>query len=90
MLVVHILNPRIVSVGDNDNRQIDCNIYSCQKALTYIKSVQIKWGNKSNVVGVHVLNPKMMTVDVDNIQTARQLWSIQKAHTLKTKSSGSL
>ena len=51
VLVVHVLNLRMVSVGDNDNRQTDKQIYSSQKAQTYIKSAQIKWDRKGTCYG---------------------------------------
>ena len=66
MLVVHVLNQRIMSVSEDDKRQPDRQTYSSQKAQTYIKEVQVKWGYKIKVLRVHVLNPRMMSVGEDN------------------------
>ena len=50
--------------------------YRSQKAHTYINSAQIKWDRKA-VLGVHVLNPGMMSVGDNDSQTD----SSQKAQT---------
>ena len=71
-----------MSVGYNDNRQTDRQIYSSQNAQTYIKSAQIKWDRKA-VLGVHVLNPGMMSVgDNDNRQIDRHIYSREKGTNL--------
>ena len=37
VLGVQVLNPRMISIGDNDNSHIDRYISSSQKAETYIE-----------------------------------------------------
>ena len=51
MLVVHVLNPGIMSVDENDNRQAYIQIYRSQKAHTYIMSAQIKWDRNTKCYG---------------------------------------
>ena len=81
VLWVHVLNPRMMSVGDNDNRQTNRQMCSSQEEQTYIKRAEMKWDIKT-VLGVHVLNPRMMSVgDNDNIQTNRQMFSSQQEQT---------
>ena len=71
-----------MSVGEDNNRQTNRQTYSSQKGTNLYKECSNQMGYKSNVVGVHVLNPKMMSVGEDNNrQTARQMWSSQKAQT---------
>ena len=78
---VNVLNPRMMSVCDNDNRHTYIQIYRSQNAHTYIKSAQMKW-NRKEVLGVHVLNPRMMSIgDNDNRHIYRHIY-IAKMHTL--------
>ena len=82
MLWVNVLKPQFKSVGEgNNNRQTD--IYTvAKKAQTYIVCSN-QMGCKSNVVGVHVLYPKIMPIGEDNNrQTDRQTYSIQKGTNL--------
>ena len=46
VLEVYVLNPRMMSVVHNDNRQTDRHIYRRQKVQTYIKSAKIKLDRK--------------------------------------------
>jgi len=42
VLGAHVLNPKMMSVGEDNNRQTDRQTYSSQKAQTHIKRDQIK------------------------------------------------
>ena len=81
VLGVHLLYPKMMSVGEDNNRQTDIQTYSSHKGTNLYKECSNQMDYKSNVVGVHVLNLKMMSVGEDNRQTARQMWRSQKAQT---------
>ena len=63
------------------DRQTD--IHTVAKTHKFYKECSNQMGYKSNVVGVNVLNPKMMSVGEDNNrQTDRQTYSSQKVTNL--------
>ena len=49
VLVVHVLNPKMVSDGDNNNKEIDRQTFIQQPTIIYIyiKSAHIKWDIKA-------------------------------------------
>lgn len=78
LLGVQVFTPILILVG-NDNRQTDRWTYSIQKEQTLIKMAQIK---TSEMLGVHKLNTRMMSVS-DNNDRQTDIWTciIQKAQT---------
>ena len=75
----HITTKGGAEFGEDNNKQTDRHMYISQNTQTHTKSTQIKWG-KSKVLGVYVLNLKIMSIgEDDNRQTNRQPYSSQKA-----------
>ena len=75
------MDQKMMSVGKDNKRQTDRQVYSSQKAHTHTKCSN-KMGYMRKVLEIYVLNPKMMSVGEDNNrQTDRHMYSSKKAQT---------
>ena len=81
ILYLHILNPKLLSVCEDNNRHRDRQMYWSQKAYTHTNSAPIKWGYNIKVLEVYVFKLNSVSIwDDSSRQTDRQKYSVAKRH----------
>ena len=66
VLVANVLNPKIMSVGVDNNRQTDRQMYTGKNAQTQTKECSNQMRYKNKVQGLCILNPRVISDGEDN------------------------